>query len=43
MENFGAFVTQTGRVVLTRLAVDSVLSGKDVDSLFAEKRSHSFL
>ena len=33
---------QTGRAVLTQLAVDSVLSGKDVDSLFAEKRPRSF-
>ena len=43
MENDGTFAPQTGRAVLTRLAVDPVLSGKDVGSLFGEKHSHSFL
>jgi len=43
LENFGAFVPQTSRAVVTRQTDDSVLSCRDADSLFGEKHSHSFL
>ena len=36
MENFGAFVPQTSRAVVTRQTDDSVLSCRDADSLFGE-------
>ena len=43
MKNDGTFAPQSVRAVLTRQAVDSVLSGKDVGLLFVEKHSRSFL